>query len=108
MKKLLLILGLSLGLATSVYANSWTGRMVLENKDMDLVSSYLNGVAQALLFANLQAERDGRALFCSPDRVALSGELAAEAIRTGGKIFGDELHPAVLALYGFKEMFPCR
>ena len=69
---------------------------------------YLNGVAQALTFANEKRDIDGYPkMFCSR-RISLTGELAAEAIRTAGQIYGDGGHPAMLALYGFIEMFPCR
>ena len=70
--------------------------------------SYLRGVAQALTFANAKREFDGYPkMFCARS-ITLTGELAAEAIRTGGQIYGDDQHPAMLAVYGFTEMFPCR
>ena len=108
MKKLLLILGLSLGLTASASAEEWTGKLILESREMPVISGYLNGVAQAYTFAIIQAERQTGPLYCQPDRIALTEDLTAEAIRIGGDIYGDDQHPAVLALYGLKEMFPCK
>ena len=108
MKKLLLILGLSLGFTTSVYADSFTGRFVLENRNDPVIVGYLGGVAQALTFANEKRDIDGYPkMFCSR-RISLTGELTAEAIRTAANIHGDDGHPAMLAIYGLIEMFPCR
>ena len=108
MKQILLILGLSLGLTAQASAEEWSGKLVLESREMPVISGYLNGIAHSLTFATIQAERQTGPLFCQPDRVALTEDLTAEAIRIGGNIYGDDLHPAVLALYGLKEMFPCR
>ena len=108
MKKLLLILGFSLGLATAPSAETWSGKLILENREKPVVIGYLNGVAQALAFASVQAKQQAGPVFCQPDRVALTEDLVAEAIRIGGNIYGDNGHPAALALYGLKEMFPCK
>jgi hypothetical protein len=107
MRKLLLTLGLSLGLATSVYANSFTGRFVLENRNDPVIMSYLNGVAQALTFANAKRDVDGYPMMFCTRSISLTGELAAEAIRIAADVHGDDGHPAVLVMYGFEEMFPC-
>ena len=108
MKQQLLFLGLSLGLTASASAEAWTGKLVLESREVPVISGYLNGIAHALTFATTQAERQTGPLYCQPDRIALTEDLTAEAIRIGGDIYGDDQHPAVLALYGLKEMFPCK
>jgi len=70
--------------------------------------SHLNGVAQAYTFANAKITVDGYPeMFCTRS-ISLTGELAAEAIRIAADALGDDGHPAVLVMYGFEEMFPCR
>lgn len=106
MKRLLLSLFLACGLATSSMA--FTGTDVLNNKHQPVMKGWLNGVAQALTFANQMNRVDGSPmLFCIPDSITFTADLAAQAVRTGIDMYGNSYPPAMLALVGMEEMFPC-
>ena len=107
MKKLLLVLGFALGLATSL--NAFNARDIYDSRSSPVTQGWLNGVAQALNFANELNSHNGHPkLFCLGMNITFTEDLAAQALRTGLDVHGDEWSPAFLVILGLQEMFPCK
>lgn len=82
--------------------------MVLENTNEPVVQAYLNGVTEALSFANahIQNKGSGPKMFCAPNTIIFSRDLSLAALKTGNDKYGD-MPPALLIMFGMAEMFPC-
>lgn len=82
--------------------------LILENLDVSSTQTYISGIAQGLTFANAYMVQSGLnpIMYCTPNDLTLSSELAAEAMRYSYEKYGDN-HPALLVIVGMSEMFPC-
>ena len=111
MKKLLLILGLSLGIASSVNSNSLIEN-ILSDKEDEHYTMYLLGVAQGLKQAAIIVkDKDGTCLFNVSRELKLDDGMAFAALEFMFKKYPDLTKkydkPATMVLYGFQQMFPC-
>ena len=79
MKKLLLILGLSLGLGSTASANVTVAEYDLFSENMQI--SYLAGVFLGVASTHeISIERGGEPVFCLPNNTALGYDLAKVAV----------------------------
>jgi hypothetical protein len=82
--------------------------------DNGFTKSYVYGVGEGLLMANIEASKKGSALFCQPPKLALTIENYADiidrVIRELSNAPASEIDPIpipIILLRGLRETFPC-
>ena len=107
MKKLLLILGLSLGLASPASSLPYN---LFKNLSEDKKSWFLGGIAEGILYSAAVNEAIGtpNTFYCMPRTgVTLGGDLAKIALQTYRNERGDDVEVGLGVLVGLSIMFPC-
>ena len=106
MKKLLLILGLSLGLATPASSLPYN---LFKNLSEETQTWLLGGIAEGILYSYAVNEATGipNTFYCLPKGLNLGCDLAKVALQTYRNERVDDVEVGLGVVIGLNIMFPC-